>query len=146
MSLRKTLHSLLVLASLLIAAGAAATGDSGAALIDALNRDDKRPNAEQTLSLVKAGAVLLDVRSLDEWSQGHAKGAIFLTWRSVDDQAARLLPDKNTPVVTYCAIGVRAWYAASSLRKLGYTHVTAMTGGYADMLKAGYGIEASGKP
>ncbi len=117
------------------------TTNAAAARIESALARDERPDAAQARSLAADGAVLLDVRNQDEWNEGHAKGAIFLPWREVDDQAAAKLPNKDAPIVTYCAAGVRAAFAARSLRKLGYTHVVAMTGGYDDLRKLGYPTE-----
>ncbi len=36
---------------------------------------------------------------------------------------SRLVPDKNTPIVTYCGGGYRSAFAADTLTKMGYTHV-----------------------
>lgn len=95
----------------------------------------------KTRRLYQAGAVLLDVRSQREWDAGHAKGALFIPWLSVNELSSQLLPDKRQTYVTYCAVGVRAWLAARQLRKLGYKQVVAMSGGYKDLAKVGYAIE-----
>jgi phage shock protein E len=50
------------------------------------------------------------------------------------------LPNKNAPVVLYCASGKRAQSAADVLHQLGYTHVEAITGGYKDLKAAGYPV------
>lgn len=89
-------------------------------------------------SLAAKGVKLLDVRSDDEWKAGHIAGAEHAYWLSVAGKATQLWPDKSTPIVAYCAVGVRARAAAARLRAAGYTHVLAMTdGGYADLVKAG---------
>ena len=111
-----------------------------AAGIEAAIARDERPSPAQAIALARQGALLLDVRSTEEWSAGHAKGALFLPWRQIDNEAASKLPNKDTPIVTYCAVGVRAWYATRALRKLGYTHVTAMTGGFDDLKALGYPV------
>lgn len=99
-----------------------------------------RPNAEQARSAYDSGARFVDVRSGWEWFAGHLKDATHLPVGDVDEDAASVLPDKNQPIVTYCAVGVRAQTAAESLRRQGYTHVTAMTGGYEDLKAAGYPV------
>lgn len=89
-------------------------------------------------ALASKGVKLLDVRSDDEWNAGHIVGAEHAYWLRVAGRAAQLWPDQSTPIVAYCAVGVRARAAAARLRAAGYTHVLAMTdGGYADLVKAG---------
>lgn len=39
-------------------------------------------------------------------------------------------PDKNTPILLYCAGGARSALAAHNLQLMGYTHVASMIGGY----------------
>lgn len=102
-----------------------------------------QPDAGQVKSLVEAGAILVDARNPDEWNAGHAEGAILLPWREVAAAAAAKLPDKDAPIVTYCAMGARAALAAGSLRELGYTRAVAMTGGLDDLRNAGYPIETA---
>ncbi len=136
-------NRIMVVAAACCLALSLAHADSGAqaavARIAASIAANERPDAAQAASLARDGAVLVDARSLEEWDAGHAKGAILMPWQQVDALAPTLLPDKNAAIVTYCAVGVRAWRAASSLRALGYTHVTAMRGGFAD-------LEATGHP
>ncbi len=118
--------------------------DSGAqtaaARIAASIAADERPDAIAAAALAGDGAILVDARSIEEWDAGHAKGAILMPWQQVDALAPTLLPNKEAAIVTYCAVGVRAWRAASSLRALGYTHVTAMRGGFDDLAAAGYPV------
>jgi rhodanese-related sulfurtransferase len=80
---------------------------------------------------------MLDVRSEEEWKDGHILGAKFAPWQTVEASPA-LPADKNAPIVTYCVAGVRAQKAALKLRELGYTHVVAVDGGgYQELVAAG---------
>jgi len=107
---------------------------------DANTEAAPRPSASEVRPAYAAGAKFVDVRSAAEWSNGHLEGALHLPVADVAEQAARVLPDKNQPIITYCAAGGRAETAAESLRHLGYTQVTAMTGGYADLKAANYPV------
>ncbi|MCU0657454.1 MAG: rhodanese-like domain-containing protein [Polyangiaceae bacterium] len=73
-------------------------------------------------ALVDAGARLVDVRSPGEFSGGHLPGAINLP---VGELGARLseLPDRERPLVVYCASGMRSAAAASLLRGKGFREV-----------------------
>lgn len=73
-------------------------------------------------ALVKQGAVVLDVRTKGEYSGGHIKGSVNI---SVDQLAGNLqrLPDKQKPIITCCASGMRSASAKSILKSRGYTQV-----------------------
>jgi len=117
------------------------TADVAAPSFESLLAQGERPTAAQAQSFVAGGAVLVDVRSQSEWDSGHAKGAVYLYWLDVNDQAADKLPNKQARIITYCAHGPRAWYAARKLRKLGFTHVLAMKGGFKDLEEVGYPVQ-----
>ena len=72
--------------------------------------------------LVKNGAIILDVRSKGEYAGGHIKGSINI---SVDTLRGNLgkLKDKNNPIITCCASGMRSASAKSILLSSGYTQV-----------------------
>jgi rhodanese-related sulfurtransferase len=72
--------------------------------------------------LVKSGATILDVRSKAEFAGGHIKGSINI---SVDTLSGNLgkLKDKNKPIITCCASGMRSASAKSILKANGYTQV-----------------------
>ena len=86
-------------------------------------------------------AVLVDVRSEQEWKQGHLEGSIFVPVTSLrkggdSKKLAKILPKKKI-LYTFCVIGMRAKTAAYELGKHGYT-VRAVKPGYDDFLKAGF--------
>ena len=72
--------------------------------------------------LVKEGALILDVRSKDEFNSGHIKTSINI---SVDKLSANLdkLKDKNKVIITCCASGMRSAMAKNMLKSKGYLHV-----------------------
>ena len=81
---------------------------------------------------------LLDVREKDEWDQGHLDGAEFLPRGFLEVKVEKMLPDKEKPIIVYCAGGVRSALAAKSLNQLGYTHVRSMAGGVRDWKDSGF--------
>ena len=102
--------------------------------------DGLRPDAAQVREAYDSGATFVDVRTDAEWSAGHLERAVHLPVADVDARAAAALPKNDQPIVLYCASGRRAEAAAESLRRLGYTQVTAMIGGYADLKAAGFPV------
>jgi len=79
-------------------------------------------SAGQARELLKAGAVLLDVRESVEWNQGHAPEAIHVPMSRVSQVEA--LIDKDAQVLVLCRSGHRAKLVTSHLRSLGYDAVT----------------------
>ena len=75
---------------------------------------------------------IVDVRETSEWEQGHVPGAIHISKSYVEQEIEGAVPDRDTPVVLYCAGGVRSLFAGQALQALGYTNVRSMTGGFQD--------------
>jgi molybdopterin/thiamine biosynthesis adenylyltransferase/rhodanese-related sulfurtransferase len=74
--------------------------------------------------------VLLDVREGDEFEQGAIPDAVFIPRGHLESQVEGRIPDKDTPLVVYCAGGVRSAFAAKTLTELGYADVVSMSGGF----------------
>ncbi|HYA44419.1 MAG TPA: molybdopterin-synthase adenylyltransferase MoeB [Acidimicrobiales bacterium] len=76
------------------------------------------------------GAVALDVREGDEYEQGALKDAVHIPRGYLELQVGGRIPEHSTPVVVYCASGVRSALAADTLRQLGYINLVNMAGGF----------------
>lgn len=72
---------------------------------------------------------LIDVRTLEEFSEGHLKNAqnICITDADFEENVAKL--DKNQPVYLYCRSGKRSASAAEILKDMGFTEIYDMEGG-----------------
>ncbi len=88
--------------------------------------------------------VILDVRSEEEWLEGHVPGALHMEWDSVFVDDAALLPQdeirglleehgitEEVPVVTYCAAGIRAGHTFMVLDALGQARAANYVGSWA---------------
>ncbi len=75
-------------------------------------------------------SVLLDVREVEEYSQGTIAGAVHVPRGSLELDVEGRVPDKASPIIVYCAGGVRSAFAAKTLADLGYTDVASMAGGF----------------
>jgi adenylyltransferase/sulfurtransferase len=82
--------------------------------------------------------VLLDVRESDEWRQGHLEGALSLPRGFLEIKVESAVPNKETPIVAYCAGGVRSLLAAKVMKEMGYQNVSSMAGGYAAWKNGGF--------
>ena len=84
----------------------------------------KSPDIHQGVEACRntAGAVLLDVRTVEEYREGHIPGS-----RNLSLQAIGALPgmieNRETPLFVYCQSGARSSQAVSLLRQMGYTNV-----------------------
>lgn len=96
---------------------------------------------EKVMEMVKEKkAVLVDVRSIPEWDQGHVKDAIFLPYRDLQDKLKEKDVKEKIPkdmiVYTYCAVGYRASRAGKIIAKYGF-EVRPLKPGYEQLVKAG---------
>jgi molybdopterin/thiamine biosynthesis adenylyltransferase/rhodanese-related sulfurtransferase len=82
--------------------------------------------------------VLLDVRESDEWRQGHLEGALPLPRGFLEIKVETAIPDKNAPIIAYCAGGVRSLLAAKAMKEMGYQNVSSMSGGYTAWKNGGF--------
>ena len=88
------------------------------------------------------GAVLVDIREIEEWSAGHIPGARHVPKSYLETRIEGAAPDRTVPVILYCASGNRsAWGARTLIEDLGYEHVSSMTGGFTLWKDRGYEVE-----
>jgi molybdopterin/thiamine biosynthesis adenylyltransferase/rhodanese-related sulfurtransferase len=80
--------------------------------------------------LVEGGAALIDVRENPEWEEGHVPGATHISKSYLEQQIEAAVPDRDRPVVLYCAGGVRSLFAAQTLVAMGYSEPISMRGGF----------------
>ncbi len=72
-------------------------------------------------------AVLLDVRSKEEYAAGHIPGSINIPLDRIGDAASRI-PDKKTAVFVYCLRGARSRRAVRALAQMGYEDARSIGG------------------
>lgn len=96
---------------------------------------------EEAEKQLATGAQLLDVRTKEEWAEGHLKGAKLVT--VTEDgflEKAKALLDPKKPVVVYCRSGKRSAMATEQLRANGFT-VFDLEGGITAWIAAGKAVE-----
>ena len=69
------------------------------------------------------GYIILDVRTQEEYDQGHIPGAIVISHDEIKERAEGMLPDKDQLLLVYCRSGRRSKLAAETLVELGYTNI-----------------------
>jgi len=80
----------------------------------------------------------LDVRERDEWEEGHIPGAVWIPRGNLESRVEQSLPDREQPVIVYCAGGSRSAFATRTLQDLGYTSVVNLAGGFTDWKRNGF--------
>lgn len=68
-------------------------------------------------------AILLDVRTQEEYDTQHIEGATLLTDSEIAERAADVLPNKDAVILVYCRSGRRSAASSQQLAELGYTNV-----------------------
>ena len=84
----------------------------------------KGPDISQGVQAYQAtpGAVLLDVRTPEEYREGHILGSKNVPLQSLD-KVTGLVNHQDTPMFAYCYSGARSAQAVSALQRIGYTNV-----------------------
>ena len=85
--------------------------------------------------------VIVDVRTPEEFKQGHVPNAINVPLSEIIDNPAILISSKEKPIVLYCRSGYRAGKAAVALDKAGYQSLRHLEGDMQGWLKAGLSVE-----
>lgn len=83
-------------------------------------------------------AVLIDVREESEFAAGHVPNAVHLSKGILERDIEKRFPNSATALYLLCGGGYRSALAADNLRKMGYTHVTSVDGGWKAWTDAGY--------
>ena len=84
----------------------------------------KKRSSELT-ALLESGAVIIDVRSPEEYKTGHVKGSLNIPLGKINRKMSKI-KQLGKPVITCCASGMRSSSAAAQLNGQG---ITAMNGG-----------------
>ena len=80
-------------------------------------------NCDKTDEEVNDGAILIDVRSEEEYKLSHLDQAINIPVDVIEEEIVNYVVDKGTPVILYCRSGNRSSNAAQALLKFGYYKV-----------------------
>lgn len=92
---------------------------------------------DETHTLVSSrGAVLVDVRSKEEWEAGHADASVHIPWHDLRTRYTELDPALH--YILMCKGGQRASIGASILKMHGFSNVSNLGGGYTAYKRAGY--------
>ena len=127
----KKLVFLLLAAMILTACGQNKENGQGAVYVNITAEEAKQ------IMDSEEGYIILDVRTQEEYDQGHIPGAIVISHEKISEKAEEVLTDKDQLILVYCRSGRRSKIAAEALVELGYTNIKEF-GGIIDWL---YGTE-----
>jgi molybdopterin/thiamine biosynthesis adenylyltransferase/rhodanese-related sulfurtransferase len=85
---------------------------------------------DEAEALARQGAVLVDTRERHEWDEGHIPGAVHVPRSYLEMEIEAAVPQRDRPVILYCAVGVRSLLAGAQLKAMGYTEPISMMGGF----------------
>ena len=113
----KKLIILLLAVMLLTACGQDKENDQGAVYVNI--------TAEEAKQIIDTEEcyIILDVRTQEEYDQGHIPGAILIPDTEIKAKAENVLTDKEQMILVYCRSGRRSKLAAETLVELGYTNI-----------------------
>lgn len=86
----------------------------------------------------RSEVLVLDIREPDEFDQGHLPGAIWIPRGLLELRIEASAPDREQPILVYCAGGTRSALAAHTLAELGYRAVTSLAGGFSAWKAGGH--------
>jgi rhodanese-related sulfurtransferase len=113
------------------------------ALVEDARRNIKETTVDEVRRRQQKGEkfLLIDVREDGEWAKGHLPGATHLGKGIIERDIEAAVPDTGREMVLYCGGGFRSALAADNLRKMGYSNVISMDGGFRGWTEAGYPVE-----
>jgi rhodanese-related sulfurtransferase len=111
------------------------------ALVNDAKSRVKEIDIEEWKRMPKDGVLLIDVREDNEWSAGHAAGAIHMGKGIIERDIEAKVPDKSTKMVLYCGGGFRSALVADALQKMGYENPISLDGGWRAWTGAGLAVE-----
>jgi phage shock protein E len=88
-----------------------------------------KPITSVTIDELK-NVVLLDVRTPEEYQQGHLENSLNVNWYDSDFVQQVEGIDKDETIFVYCKLGGRSAKAQEKLKSLGYKNVVNLEGGY----------------
>ena len=113
----KKLMIILLAVMLLTACGQDKENNQGAVYVNITAEEAKQ------IMDTEEGYIILDVRTQEEYDEGHIPGAILIPDTEIEARAGEELTDKDQLILVYCRSGRRSKLAAEILVELGYTNI-----------------------
>jgi rhodanese-related sulfurtransferase len=96
---------------------------------------------EEARQLIDEGAVIVDVRSAQQFEATRLRGAIHMPLDQIDDQLDRLPSDLDCPIIAVCNMGNMSLPGMLMLKAAGYSNAVSLNGGTRAWLLAGLPVD-----
>lgn len=80
-------------------------------------------SAEKAGRIKNEGAIVIDVRSEDEYMTSHLKDAVNVPLNEINEKVGGLVPDKDKNILLYCRSGSRSFAGKRIIKRMGYKNV-----------------------
>ena len=87
-----------------------------------MRKDDSDIDINQLNQMKQIGAIIIDIRSPQEYNEGHIDEAIVIPDYEIR-KINRIIQDKNQLIIVYCGNGIRSKKAQRYLKQMGYNNV-----------------------
>lgn len=84
---------------------------------------------EATHLVNREGGLIVDVRSADEYREGHIHGSINIPFATIEQNLARLEKQRDKPLILVCKMGSHAGAVGKQLRRHGFSQLHRIRGG-----------------
>ena len=132
-------HSLTLLAMLACGAAASAADNSPPAPVDSIVTHVDSGSAHKLIAEKKA--VVLDIRTPEEFKAGHITGATNINFRATDFEQRIAGLDRGKSYIVHCASGGRSTQSLATFEKLNFRSIYHLDGGFKAWEKAGLPVQ-----
>lgn len=100
-------------------------------IINKLYRHKEDIDIKEMMEILKTNdnAILLDVRSIQEYNEGHIMGSINIPLYDLTKNVNSQIKDREKTIIVYCSSGIRSRKAIQILKRLGYKNLYNIEGG-----------------
>ena len=91
---------------------------------------DNNISIEKLKEMENKGYIVIDVRSPQEYREGHIEGAISIPEYELENRARNELIDLEKPIIVYCSTGHRSKRAQKLLEQMGYREIYNLENGW----------------
>ena len=102
------------------------------------NESINHMNSDELIDFIELNdAILVDVRTEDEYNSGYIENSLNIDYFSNDFSVNADKLDKNTPIILYCRSGNRSSMSANKISKLGFKEIYNLEGGILEWIEEG---------
>ena len=102
------------------------------------NESINQMNSDELIEFIELNdAILVDVRTEDEYNSGYIENSLNIDYNSNDFSVNADKLDKNTPIILYCRSGNRSSMSANKISKLGFKEIYNLEGGILEWIEEG---------